>query len=624
MNMKRMTVVALVVARASLPMAAAEETLQASVYDDAKVWFRGGYDANDDRIFSANEFSDSARPKSDAAHQTVTLSGKDVAYGHGAVWSAFNPFYTNTQYYVSLKNGDCATKEECSSIKIVNPLAADETWNQFTIFVRFRWDGRFVPDSANRIDLLNTGVNWGGKRCFKFGFKYFPETDDFAPWWEIGAVSDGANPGKTKGLKLPVGEWRDMLITVVDRGVGSTASMNLYMAEAGSITNPGGVWPYLTQWTSTGSHSVCRVGLTATDPITIGTTTFSGDIAAFALWPKVLTYDEMREALADPRPGDALFRLGKEDGKADEFAAPATAQYSVNANGTWDVVPSVLDATHDTLTIDFDVQGPESQFWSDMNQILRLVAVSGEGWIEGVVRDNVRDRTLTLASRRLAPGHPADFFVPSYYLRYGSHTVTLKFVSGKGVVFDVIELRGSFCLGQIDYNRAKNDQFLSTAQNGGNAFYPYDVATGYWRAMYSGIANDTFSGTWTGNSDASAEMTVFFNVPADLVGCTNLLHLSYNNFPNGKIVAPDVINGYINDNLFYASTTVAGNADGKEWDWEVVPLVIPPDTFVPGRNALRLRRNYSSGTWWGSLRGIRVNIQNGPPRDPVGMFLIIK
>ena len=599
-------------------------TLAASVFDDAKVWFRGGYDANSDSVFSANEFSDSARPKSDTAHQTVTISGSGVAYGKGAVWSAFNPFYTNTQYYVSLPNGDCAAAEDCSSIKIVNPLASDESWSQFTIFVRFRWDGKFAPGSANRIDILNTGVNWGGKRCFKFGFKYFTSTDDFAPWWEIGAVTDGSNPANTAGLKFPVGEWRDMVVTVVDRGVGSYASMNLYMAEAGTITNPGGAWPSLTKWTGTSGNSVCRVGLASTDAITIGTATFSGDIAAFALWPKVLTYDEMREAFGALRPGDALFRIGKEDGKADEFAASGREQYTIDANGTWDVVPSVLDGTHNTLTINFDVQGPDSQFWSDMNQILRLVAVSGSGWIEGVVTDTERNRVLNLEPRRIAPGHPADFFVPGYYLRYGPHTLTLKFVRGSGVVFDVIEMRGSFCLGQIDYNKARNEQFKGTAKNSGTAVYHYDIATGYWRAMYSGIANDTFSDTWNGNSEASAENTVFFDVPADLVGCTNMLHISYNNFPNGKISPPDVINGYINDTLFYASTTVAGSADGKEWDWEVVPLVIPPNTFVPGRNAFRLRRVYSSGTWWGGIRGLRIAIQNGPPPDKTGMVIILR
>lgn len=594
-------------------------TWAASVYDDAKVWFRGGYDANGDGVFAASEFVDSSRPKTDTVHQTVTITGNGAGYGKGAVWSAFNPFYTNTQYYASFPNGNRASSSDCTAFNLVNPLASGESWSQYSIFIRFRWDGKFAPGNDNKLYVLDTGLNWNGKRGIWFGFKYFPETDDFAPFCYAGQANDV--PSATKGIKIPVGEWQDIMITVYDRGVGSYASINLYMGSEGVVTNPGGLWPGLSD---ADSGKTKRVRLESTDAIKIGYTAFSGDIAEWALWPKVLTYDEVREAFGALRPGDALFRIGKEDGKSDEFAAAGNRQYAVDANGTWDVVPSVLDAEHDTLTINFDVQGPESQFWSDMNQILRLVAVSGSGWIEGVVTDTERNRVLNLEPRRIAPGHPADFFVPGYYLRYGPHTLTLKFVRGSGVVFDVIEMRGSFCLGQIDYNKARNEQFKGTAKNSGTAVYHYDIATGYWRAMYSGIANDTFSDTWNGNSEASAENTVFFDVPADLVGCTNMLHISYNNFPNGKISPPDVINGYINDTLFYASTTVAGSADGKEWDWEVVPLVIPPNTFVPGRNAFRLRRVYSSGTWWGGIRGLRIAIQNGPPPDKTGMVIILR
>lgn len=589
----------------------------ASVFDDAKVWFRGGYDANNDGVFSANEFSDSARPKSDTAHQTVTITGSGAGYGKGAVWSSFNPFYTNTQYYASFPNGGRTASSDCTAFNLVNPVASGESWSQFTVFIRFRWDGKFAPGNNNMLYVLDTGLNWNGKRGIWFGFKYFPETDDFAPFCYAGQSSDV--PSATKGIKIPVDEWQDIMITVYDRGVGSYASINLYMGSEGIVTNPGGLWPGLSD---ADSGKTKRVRLESTDAIKIGYTAFSGDIAEWALWPKVLTYDEMREAFGALRPGDALFRVGKEDGKADEFAASGREQYTIDANGTWDIVPSVFNATHDTLAINFDVQGPESQFWSDMNQILRLVAASGYGWIEGVVTDTVRNRILNLEPRRITPGHPADFFVPGYYLRYGPHTLTLKFVRGSGVVFDVIEMRGSLCLGQIDYTKAKNEQFKGTAKNSTTAAYPYDVASGYWRAMYGGIANNTFSssGTWEGNTGASTETTFFFDMPEDLVGCTSVFHVSYNNLA-ATIVAPDAVRGYLNDTCFYDSSITA---DGKEWDWEVAYTNILPNTLVQGRNTLRLRRTYSGGSWWGGVRGLRLEIQNGLPRDKAGMVLIIR
>ena len=586
-----------------ISVAVVAATCQASVFDDAKVWFRGGYDANGDGAFSAGEFVDSARPKSDAAHQTVTLTGGGAAYGCGDVWSAYNPLYTNQQYYVSLTNGDCAASADCTTIKIVNPLASGESLSQFTIFVRFRWDGKFAPGSADKFYIVDTGQVWSGQRCFKFGFEYFSATDDFAPCWEIGARSDGRNPSATSGIKLPVGEWCDFMITVIDRGLDKTSTIMVYRGEKGTASVCASQSPWLAAWQQNAQRAN-RVGLEASDPVTLGDATFSGDIAAWALWPKVLSEDEMREAFADPRPGDALFRIGKEDGKSDEFAAAGQAQYAVDAGGTWDVVPTALDGTHDTLAISFDV--PAS--WDYLNQVLRLVAVSGDGEVEGVVADAVRGTSTTLRARRLAAGHPADFFIPGEFLRTGPHTLTLKLSQGSGVVFDVIEMRGSFCLGNIDYNLAKNQQFYETS---GQTYY--DVATGYWPAMDGNIWPDTIHDPEAANydPDSVAATTVFFDVPADLVGCTNWLHVSYNNFQ----ARPDAIYAYLNDSLLYESDS--------EYQYKVVALQLPPDTLAAGRNTFRLRRVHST-SWWGNIRGFRIQIQNGPPREPTAFSIVVR
>ena len=577
-----------------------------SVYDEAKVWFRGGYDANGDGIFAASEFVDSSRPKSDTAHQTVTLTGNGIQYNKGAVWSAFNPFYTNTQYYVSLPNGDCATAADCSSITIVNPLGSDESWSNFTIFIRFRWDGKFTPKNATDLEIFNTGWNGGGQRCIMFGFRYFTETDDFAPYWQVGATT--TYPDATAGIKLPVGEWQDFIITVTDRGVGANASIDVYRGQNGNAFWVKGRYPWIQAWSSSWGH-VARVGLASTDPITLGSAQFSGDIAAWALWPKVLNDDERREALADPRPGDALFRIGKEDGKADEFSAAASAQYEVDANGTWDIVPSALDGTHDTLKIDFEV--PPS--YDYLNQILRLVAISGDGWIEGTVADNVRGTSVQLRARRCTPGHPADFFVPHDKLRTGPHTLTLKFLRGSGVTFDVIEMQGSFCLGQIDYNKYPNKQFDG---NSGQTYY--NIVNGYWRAMDGGISDDTLFDSTAANYDPATNTatTVFFNVPEDLVCCSNELYISYNQFKE----KPNRVCWYLNNAQFYDSTT---HDDGVEYQFEVKAKRFPANSFVPGVNTIKLRRTHA-GSWWGGIRGLRIEILDAPPPEPTGTVFVVR
>ena len=578
-------------------------TWAASVYDEAKVWFRGGYDANGDGVFAAGEFVDSARPKSDTAHQTVTITGSGAAYGRGSVWSSFNPFYTNTQYYASLPNGDCAAAADCSSIKIVNPLVAGESWTNFTIFMRFRWDGKIPVNngdgiSATMIELVNTHWHWNQKKGVRFGLKYFPETDDFAPFWRCGQDTNMSNPTETKGIKLPVGEWRDIMITVMDKGAGANAVIKFYMGEAGVISEPSeSKLTVFRPWISESGNTL-RVGLLPTDNIRLGSEAFSGDIAAWAIWPRLLTTDEMREAFTDTRPGDALFRIGKEDGKADEFAASGREQYAIDANGTWDVVPSALDQTHGTLTINFEV--PDS--WNQLNQILRLVAVSGNGKIAVTVADTDRGTSTSLEARKLRPGHPADFFIGGEGdLKKGTHSLTLRLIEGSGVVFDVIEMRGSFCLGKIDYGTSPNAQFM-----GSYGITYYDVATGYWREMKGDISNDTK------DPESMVATTVFFDVPSDLVGCEYKLHWSYNQFKE----KPDTICSYLNDSIIEHNSS-------HDYQYGVTSSTIQPDMLIAGRNSFKLRRTHSA-QWWGSIRGLRLQIQNGPPQDKTGLVIFFK
>ncbi len=601
-------------AAASAATLAPAPTMAGSVYDDAKVWFRGGYDANGDGVFAASEFVDSARSKSDAAHQTVTIAGKGAAYGHGPVWSAFNPFYTNTQYYVSLTNGDCAAAADCAAVKIVNPLEEGETWSRFTVFVRFRWDGKFAPGSNNKFFLLDAGRDYAKQKGFQFGFKYFPATGDFAPCWEVGSIAGDANnkfdPSATAGIKIRAGEWQDIMITVVDNGVGSNAYIEVTRGANGNVAYITSQNVFLYAWQQN-ARRANRVGLADTDNIKIGTESFSGDIAAFAVWPRKLShgdssYVEIREAMADPRPGDALFRIGKEDGKSDEFAASGSARYAVDANGTWDVVPPSLDAVHGTLTMNFDVPSG----WANLNQILRLVAASGDGWIEGTVADAVRGTSARLKARILRPGHPADFFVPKDVLQPGPHTLTLRLTQGAGVTFDVIEMRGSFQLGEIAAGWTADKPFAANPSQA-----TYNVVNGCWREMNAELSNDTLFDPQAANYDTenTDATTVFFNVPEDLVCCRYVIAVAYLQFENSKV---DHVRWYLNNAMIHHSENL--------WQFTMESEALPADSFAAGLNAIKLRRTSSSASWWGVIRGLALHIQEAPPPDPIATILFVR
>ena len=597
--------------------------LSAGIYDEAKVWFRGGYDANDDGFLSAGEFVDSSRPKSDAAHQTVTLTGAGaVRYAKGPVWSAFNPLYTNEQYYVSLTNGDCATSAECSGIRIVNPVAEGETWNDFTIFMRFRWDGKFSPADATHIRLFNTGQIWAAQKGVAIDLQYFAETDDFAPVWNIGASARGqshqtwTSPPQTTGIRLEPGKWNDWMITVHDPGKEGSASIHIYTGAVGRVSGEWNENLFRDPWRSATfqqgqNFRVVRLGMDSTDTITLGDTTFSGDIAAWALWPKMLSAAERREALADPRPGDALFRIGKEDGKSDEFAAASAAQYDVRADGTWDVVPAGLDAMHRTLTIRFDVPAKYDQ----LNQILRVVPVSGNGWLDATVTDTVRGTSVQMRRRRVVAGQAADFFVPQAALRTGEHAITLTYDHGGGMTFDVIELCGSFLLGVMDYDNSPNAQFLKTS-----GLTCYDVVEGYWPAMNGEISADDLDPDWGAyNADSQAATAVRFNVPSELVACTNKLHLKLNQWSG----TPDSVTAYVNGNRVLEETS------STLYQYKILSCVLPPGTFTAGENLIRVRRRGGTGIggtgpWWGGVRGIQVQIQNILPPDEFGLVILFK
>lgn len=579
----------------------------ASVYDDARVWFRGGYDANGDGAFSATEFVDSARPKTDSGHQMVKLAGAGARYAKGDVHSAYNPLYTNNQYYVSLTNGGCTAAADCTSAKLVNPLLDEERWNNYTIFMRIRWDGRIPLNDNNGIDatsieLLNTDQNWNNRRGVRFLLKYFPETDDFTPYWVYGMKHfKDVVPTETKGFKLPVGEWLDLIFTIQDPGVGNNAIFKCYVATAGTLSVPE-TWKGTAAWVwLSEEHALRRVALEPSDNVTFAPAAFSGDIAAWAIWPRLLTTDEMREACADPRPGDALFRLGKEDGKADEFAAAGAAQTTVDAHGTWDVVPQTLDTTCDTMTISFDV----STSYHELNQLLRVTAAAGRGRLAATLTDTNRGTSCDLGVRKVFPGQPASFFIARNQLFSGPHTLTIRRVDG-AVTLDAIELGSSFCLGKITWQLSPINPPSFTASSG---MTYYDLVTGYWPGLCGEIRNDKIDE----NPDSLDETTLFFDMTAEQVACTNILTLSYNQFKNSA--APAWLNGYINDTRVYHTD--------KAYQYEVYKITLPPGTCAVGQNCFRLRWE-NTEQWWGSLRGVKMEVTSEPPQPHDELVILVR
>ena len=105
-------------------------------------------------------------------------------------------------------------------------------------------------------------------------------------------------------------------------------------------------------------------------------------------------------------------------------------------------------------------------------------------------------------------------------------------------------------------------------------------------------------------------------MPSELVACTNKLHLKLNQWSG----YPDSVTAYVNGNRVIEESVASTDL----YQYKVLSCVLPPGTFTAGENLIRVRRQNSAGAWWGGVRGIQVQIQNGPSSDEFGLVILFK
>ncbi|MGI5870113.1 MAG: hypothetical protein ACOX9C_11810 [Kiritimatiellia bacterium] len=580
------------------------------IYDDALIWYRGGCDTNNDGVLQAGEFFDSAHAKSEAAHQTCTLTGT-VSYEKGAVWSRHNPLATNEQHYISFKNGDAPDAASCASLLAVNPLAGTtNTYDQYTIHLRFRWDGKFAPGSNDEIVLFNNGHDWSGQRGYVI--KLIKTGDNlFKLHFLFGSNGHETGDGATD-IPLTPGEWNDWLLLVRNAPPGANASIRFVRCTLpGRIADSWGGWsksPWISVWQEGGSRT-CTIAMLPNSKFQVADKAFSGDVAQWAFWPKRLSELEIREVLSMPCPGDCVFRVGYENGSAKEFAASgATANAVASAHDTWDAVapqlPYVNDAseTVNSTVYRFDV-GEKA---AGLNQVLRVKAVSGHGWLKAEIRGIAEESWTRLAVRGVNSRVPALFMVPGNLLGKGGHEIRLTYESGAApIVFDVIELRGSWLMGKLVYNVFYNDKVKYFDCNGVNWTSGYKLLWGYWYGLDTG-----YPAVEDPLSDAKM-LTLKFDVPAEMTGCANTMFFSLNQWAG----TPTDLRFYLNGELFKIHAA---------WQYEVFPVVFPADSFTAGENVLQVRHTGGPSAWWGEMRGLQMQVMSVPELLKPGFSIVLR
>jgi len=578
------------------------------IYNEALIWFRGGHDANGDGILQSNEFYDSAHAKSETAYQTCTISGT-VKYEKGAVWSRHNTLATNEQYYLSFKNGAAADAASCASLKAVNPLVGTkDTYEEYTIHMRFRWDGTYAPGSDGKITLVNNGQNWGGQRGYFVRLDRQGDSGNtFKPYYYFGANGNGTGYGDTT-ITLTPGEWNDWFLLVKNVAAGANASLRFVLSSLpGRVADPWGGWsksPWISTWTSGGASKTATIAMSSASDFLVADKTFSGDIAQWAFWPKRLNDREIRDVLSMPCPGDCVFRVGYENGSAKELAAAGAPAAVISAQDTWDNVPPELSESVRTLTIGFDVGARHA----GLDQVLRVKAASGEGWLKAEIRKTSDAAWQRLGVRGVSAETAAVFGVPAAALGSGAHQVRLTYDGGSSpILLDVIDLRGGWLMGTILYNTFYNTGVNYFDTSGVNWSDGYSLLWGYWYGVATYYPLDESPLT-------SNMLTLKFDVPAEMTGCAHCLYFSLNQWAGG----PTEMKFYVNGELFLNRTGT--------WQYEVFRVNFPANTFKAGENVLQVRHTGGPSNWWGSMRGMRMQVDAAtvPKFFRRGAFLLVK
>lgn len=403
-------------------------TRAGDVFSDAKSWHKGFVDANGDGRLNIGagkmEFPESlllAEPDNDAhtvsfkdstsevsgVHTSVVLRAENVVRPYTKASSSETVAYfpqdflqegSVTNYYTAGLFLDYGKEPFVGSLE-----------NEFTCFLRFRWDGTHTVNGtaayflgAGDVDGLTYGFYLGIRNGHYYLYSYRPTLDK--EWGEI---------------TVKPNEWTDLAITVNSRQV------KIYSCQSSS-----GAIEALSA-TATGASPSSMV---AAKRVVIGHgrsgatgwsyngsglrwQAFRGSIQSFASWQRALSAEEVRQVFA--WPGTDLVRLGTANDSAQEFAGGAAP-----------------------TTFSFDVTAKDA----GLAQVLRVTATSASA--AGMF--NVSVNGVAAGSITVAPGRTTTLYQKKDLTVAGANTLTLTRTSANPVAIDAIALGGSIQIGNAD------------------------------------------------------------------------------------------------------------------------------------------------------------------------------
>ena len=291
---------------------------------------------------------------------------------------------------------------------------------------------------------------------------------------------------QTSDFTVEPGTWMDVAVV---------PDMNRLQFYA--VTNNGTLWKGGAGAAATGFNNATNTtvafglsqsGYSSWNPVATNSTSarrqaFRGTIQSFAVWNRLLSEEEVREAFAFPRADIA--RIGLADGAAGEFVKASPDGATVNAND-WYGMPAALGPGEEV-----DIAFWLKDYEHSLPQVLRITAAAGTSANIGLsvsVNGSVVPKELQVLA-----GATKSLLLPGELFLSGSNTLHLANNSSGTVRFDALALGGSW---QVGYE----DDSYTELRRGTSM----DVCDSHWLCMIT---------------DTNSTDTVTVDIPAEFVAC---------------------------------------------------------------------------------------------------------
>ena len=423
------------------------------VFSDAASWHRGFVGSGAFVNGSTTQFPESLKlgDAADASHAVaiagytkadanqITLRSERVVYPYANVARDETVGYFQQKV---IQNGNyCAIYSE---VLKPNATFVVSNANEYTYFVRFRWDGPIdrwntskVTNTVAEAFILNAGWNYGNKSGMMIGL------------YKDGHLrySGGQDNYGNFDITVKTNAWTDCAV------VAKNGRLTAYLCQEGGLLQTNSVALNANSLGPNPSSNEIRLGGLQGQsywniPQNYGDggdnlwKVFRGSIHSFASWPRALSAEEVREVFA--WPGTDLFKLGTANGSSQEFAGGASSATTAGAQTDHAQMPATLTVGNPSVSISFNVPAQDV----GLGQILRATATG-----MGTIAVDVSVNGVAAGRTTFASGITKLKFLKGDLFHQGQNTLTLTRAESTGnVSFDAIALGCGFQIGNMDSN----------------------------------------------------------------------------------------------------------------------------------------------------------------------------